>query len=631
MVKKKKEKAFDDVGAKDAKENSPPTTNTTCVANDTVTKGNNMMLKVGDVVEIHGLQGAKELNGRRGRVVKYVEETQRYGVKLEGEEETKAVKPANLHKLDGVELKGPAGAGATLSQRARLESDLADVVDRLKKAEPEQRGLLQKELAELVHRVKQLDDAEAKAAAKALASSKAAAAVAQARAKAKPMAAEPILIPPPPLPKEQHHPLPPRPKEPKPEVREREREVRPAPVSQREKAQPTKPPQLPERPVGSTKVDKMVMEEYEDEHEYPDPDRAYQSGRVIAGALVCGIITSQAELCPATWFVWSFLAVHLVGIIFLTDYAREGGLLALCATFGLHIGVALSELLLWILNKDGDDSLGPWSIVMLFASILYLHGFLTECLILPPDYITSISLFFPMFPAFNAAVAMSCLELFLEWRYFPEYKIFVPAVVVGALLMGVGQYLIWAACQTAHRNFWASCRNMPEEEEKPEDFVGLEIPDRKVVQDGLYRWERHPAYLGAMLWGVGAEVALCNPIMLFIVGFVVWASLLYITLEEEQELYDEFKSGYANYCALTPCWIPLFNSFLENAAFQREMQDNAEEQEDLDEDCDAEDGSDLDDCEDDVQSEDDLLPTWEGVPKGGALWNRQFRDPWMLG
>lgn len=102
-----------------------------------------------------------------------------------------------------------------------------------------------------------------------------------------------------------------------------------------------------------------------------------------------------------------------------------------------------------------------------------------------------------------------------------------------------------------------------------------------------------------------------------------------VALEEEQELYDEFKAGYANYSALTNCWIPLFNSFLENAAFQREMSDNAEEcaeefDEELDDECDDEE---LDDC----PSEDDMLPTWEGVPKGGALWNRQFREPWLLG
>jgi len=345
--------------------------------------------------------------------------------------------------------------------------------------------------------------------------------------------------------------------------------------------------------------------------------------------MACGIQASQAELFPATWLVWSFLAVHLVGVVFLTDYAGESGLLALCAIFGLHMGVGVSETALWFLRSDGVTSVGPWSAMVFFASLLYLDSFWMESMTLPPDYITSISLFFPMFPAYNAAVAMSCAELFLEWRYFPEQKLWKSAVLIGTVLMAFGQFLISRASRTSERNFWASCRNMPEEEEKPEDFVGLEIPDRRIVQEGAYRWERHPAYLGAMMWGVGAEIALCNPGMLMIVGFVLWASLLHVALEEEQELYDEFKGGYANYATLTRCWIPLFNSFLENAAFQREMSDNCEENHDADIDNDLEEED--DDCEEDLPSEDDLLPTWEGVPKGGALWNRQFRDPWLLG
>ncbi|CAK9029994.1 unnamed protein product [Durusdinium trenchii] len=197
-------------------------------------------------------------------------------------------------------------------------------------------------------------------------------------------------------------------------------------------------------------------------------------------------------------------------------------------------------------------------------------------------------------------------------------------------------------------------------EDWSDEFVGLEIPDRRIVQAGpasvpghgrdfrcqacggvkhgkfqeprievlrgVYRCERHPAYLGAMLWGLGIQIALCNPVMLVLVSFVLWASLLHISLEEERELYDEFKGGYANYAALTSCWIPLFNSFLEDSAFQREMQDNCEEEnENLQEETEEE------EMEDDLHSEDDLLPTWEGVPKGGSLWNRQFREPWMLG
>jgi len=372
---------------------------------------------------------------------------------------------------------------------------------------------------------------------------------------------------------------------------------------------------------------------YLDEHEYPDPARAHRSKKVVLGTVVCGVIASQADLFPATWFVWTFLAVHLVGVVCLTDYDKETGLLALSALIGSHMGIALSEIVLWMLAMDGSDSLGPWSVVTFFASILYLHSFWTEYSILPPDYITSISLFFPMFPAYNAAMIFSCIEFFVEWRYLGDYKVWRSAVGAGVLLMAAGQALIFFACRTADRNFWASCRNMSEED-KPEDFVGLEIPDRRIVKERCFRWERHPAYLGAMLWGIGAEVALCNPVMLLMTGFVLWASLLYVTLEEEQELYDEFKGGYADYASLTPCWIPMFNSFLESAAFQREMSDHCcigcDHHHHFDEEP-EEDEAELDEFDEDDQSEDEMLPSLDGVRKGGALWNRQFREPWILG
>ena len=50
---------------------------------------------VGEFVEVHSLQGAPALNGRRGRIIKFVKETSRLEVRLEGDEATKGVKPAN--------------------------------------------------------------------------------------------------------------------------------------------------------------------------------------------------------------------------------------------------------------------------------------------------------------------------------------------------------------------------------------------------------------------------------------------------------------------------------------------------------------------------------------------------------
>ena len=69
--------------------------------------------------------------------------------------------------------------------------------------------------------------------------------------------------------------------------------------------------------------------------------------------------------------------------------------------------------------------------LLLQACILYLQSYLKECKTLPPDYLSTLSFFFPVFPAYDAAVALSCLEFFLEWRYFPDFKLWTPLVLLG--------------------------------------------------------------------------------------------------------------------------------------------------------------------------------------------------------
>jgi len=394
---------------------------------------------------------------------------------------------------------------------------------------------------------------------------------------------------------------------------------------------PAPPPVLPERPkCCSPSKDPPV---YMDEGEYPDPAMAERAAKFGAGALIVGMLISVTDVLPATWFVWTFLAVHVCGVLFLTDCSEERSLVAICCVLALHAGVALSEALLWPIGWDGAASVGPWSMVVLFACTLYLHSFWSECNIMPPDCITSISLFFPIFPAFNAAVVFNALEFFLEWRYFPDYKIWISVVVLGLAMMAVGFTLIFKSCRAAGRNYWASIREHPEEEEFQDEWVGLEIPDRRVVQDGTYRWERHPAYLGALMLGIGVELVLCNPVMLILVSFVLWASLLHVSIEEEKELYEEFPTDYGNYCALTSCWIPLFNNLLANAAFTREMSEFAEKvAEEADNEPEEEEEEEDDEEEDEFEEDEDgMLPGWSNVPRGGSLWNRQFREPWRLG
>lgn len=57
--------------------------------------------EVGDNVVVHGLAGAVELNGCQGRVLKFIEASERFEVQLEGIDGTKALKAANLRVNQG--------------------------------------------------------------------------------------------------------------------------------------------------------------------------------------------------------------------------------------------------------------------------------------------------------------------------------------------------------------------------------------------------------------------------------------------------------------------------------------------------------------------------------------------------
>lgn len=70
-------------------------------------------LAIGAPVRIHGLQSAKALNGRLGWIVKYVEETSRFSVKMKGEQGTKAIRGGNLRRLNHI---APLSASKVFTQ-----------------------------------------------------------------------------------------------------------------------------------------------------------------------------------------------------------------------------------------------------------------------------------------------------------------------------------------------------------------------------------------------------------------------------------------------------------------------------------------------------------------------------------
>lgn len=80
--------------------------------------------------------------------------------------------------------------------------------------------------------------------------------------------------------------------------------------------------------------------------------------------------------------------------------------------------------------------------------------------------------------------------------------------------------------------------------------------EHRLVDSGLYRFLRHPGYLGTLLIAVGAGMAMCNWIALAIVAITELISKLYRIWAEEKMLQAAFGLAYANYANNTWRLIP---------------------------------------------------------------------------
>lgn len=80
--------------------------------------------------------------------------------------------------------------------------------------------------------------------------------------------------------------------------------------------------------------------------------------------------------------------------------------------------------------------------------------------------------------------------------------------------------------------------------------------DQTVVQDGPYRWVRHPSYTGAMFAAAGVGLALGNAVSLACLLAAILPGFAYRITVEEKALVETLGEPYRAYRARTKRLIP---------------------------------------------------------------------------
>ncbi|MBA0742259.1 hypothetical protein Gogos_015333, partial [Gossypium gossypioides] len=141
------------------------------------------------------------------------------------------------------------------------------------------------------------------------------------------------------------------------------------------------------------------------------------------------------------------------------------------------------------------------------------------------------------------AMVFALLEYFFELLLFPGLKEHLWVSNLGLAMLVVGEIVRKLAIVTAGRSFTHLIRVYHEDH-------------HKLVTSGVYAFVRHPSYCGFLIWSVGTQIMLCNPIATVGFAVVVWRFFVARIPYEEYFLRQFFGADYEEYARRVPSGVP---------------------------------------------------------------------------
>ena len=141
------------------------------------------------------------------------------------------------------------------------------------------------------------------------------------------------------------------------------------------------------------------------------------------------------------------------------------------------------------------------------------------------------------------ALVFSFVEYLFEVLLFPGLKEHLWISNLGLAMVVMGEIVRKLAIVTAGRSFTHLIKIYHEDH-------------HKLVTNGVYGFVRHPSYCGFLIWSVGTQIILCNPISTIGFAVVVWQFFAKRIPYEEYFLKQFFGADYEEYAQRVPSGVP---------------------------------------------------------------------------
>lgn len=183
----------------------------------------------------------------------------------------------------------------------------------------------------------------------------------------------------------------------------------------------------------------------------------------------------------------------------------------------------------------------PWMLFAFGATVFFFH--LSEVLLVVRYHRDRLSWESALLsPAYVAMLVLALVEFELERRYAPWLKVDAVAAV-GLALVIAGEVTRKTAMMTAAKAF-------------THNIAEVKLAEHRLVTRGIYRWVRHPGYLGWFWWAIGAQLVLVNPVTTALATIAAWRFFARRIPHEEALLTSFFGADYDAYKRRTRTFLP---------------------------------------------------------------------------